>query len=81
MHYHWYDFIGNFGVFLILAAYLLLQLNKLENESLIYSLFNGFGALFILISLYYDFNLSAFVIESFWLLFSLIGIIKHYRKK
>ena len=81
MNYHWYDFIGNFGVFLILAAYLLLQLNKLENESLLYSLLNGFGALFILISLYYDFNLSAFVIESFWLLFSLIGIIKHYRKK
>jgi hypothetical protein len=35
---------------------------------------NGLGALFILYSLWFDFNLSAFLIELIWLLISLVGL-------
>ncbi len=76
MNYAWYDFIGNLGVFFILLAYFMLQINKMKNDSFAYSALNGGGAFLILVSLYYDFNLSAFIIESFWLLFSFIGIFK-----
>jgi hypothetical protein len=59
----------------------LLQLNKLSSNQHSDSLLNGLGATFIMISLVFDFNLSAFVIESFWLLISLVGIADYYRSK
>jgi len=71
-----YDFLGLFGVFLILAAYLALQLEKLDSKSPLYSALNAIGAALILISLYFDFNLSAALIESAWLLISLFGLFK-----
>lgn len=74
MAYTWYDFIGNVGVILIVTSYLLLQLGKVSSKSLVYSLNNVIGALLILVSLYFNFNLSAFIIEFFWLLISLYGL-------
>jgi hypothetical protein len=44
IEYHWYDFVGNVGVFLILLAYLLLQLSKINSQSLKFSILNAFGA-------------------------------------
>jgi hypothetical protein len=70
----WFDVAGFLGVLLIIVAYLLLQLNKLPSSSPIYSLMNALGALFIIISLMFDFNLSAFVVEAFWFLISLLGL-------
>jgi len=70
----WFDLAGFLGVLLIILAYLLLQLNKLPSSSPIYSLMNALGALFIIISLLFDFNLSAFVVEAFWFLISLLGL-------
>ena len=81
MGYTWYDFVGNVGVFLLLAAYLLLQLNKLSSSQISYSVLNGLGAILIIVSLIYDFNLSAFAIEFFWLLISLVGIVNYYRSR
>ncbi|TKB23888.1 hypothetical protein FCL47_20625 [Desulfopila sp. IMCC35006] len=80
MHeYYWYDFIGNIGVFLILLAYFMLQVNRLDNHSLAFNIMNFSGALLILASLCFDFNLSAFIIEFCWLLISLYGIGKWLR--
>lgn len=76
MSYDRTDFLGNIGVFFILAAYLLLQLERIDSRSLAYSAANGLGALLILVSLYFKFNLSAFVIEFFWLLISVYGLIR-----
>lgn len=81
MGYTWYDFVGNVGVFLLLAAYLLLQLNKINSNQISYSLMNALGAIMILISLIFEFNLSAFAIEFFWLLISLVGIVDYLRKR
>ena len=74
MTYSWYDFLGNVGVLLILLSYLLLQMKKIKSQSMYYSLMNAAGASLILVSLYYNFNLSAFVMEIFWLLISLYGL-------
>jgi hypothetical protein len=81
MEYHWYDFVGNIGVFLILLAYLLLQISVLKSESLNFSFLNLSGALLILVSLYFEFNLSAFLVEFFWLIISMIGILKSWKLK
>jgi hypothetical protein len=74
-----FDIIGVVGVSMILVCYMMVQLEKLEVKALSYSFFNALGAALILVSLYVDFNLSAFVIESFWVLISLFGIYKAYK--
>ena len=83
MTYTLYDMLGNIGVFLIILMYFLLQIQKLSSESLLYSVLNVLGASLIIVSLLFDFNLSAFIVESFWVIISLIGIGKYYlhRKK
>ncbi len=79
MTYGWHDLLGNVGVFVILATYLLLQLQRLSATRPPYLLANGLGALLILISLMNQFNLSAFVIEAAWLLISVYGLIRCLR--
>ena len=70
----WFDLVGFMGVLLIVVAYLLLQLDKLPSSSPRYSLLNAGGALLILVSLIFAFNLSAFIVEAFWFLISLLGL-------
>ena len=68
------DVIGLFGVSMLLLVYFLLNTDKLLAVSLKYQLLNLIGAVAILISLFFHFNLSSFVIEIAWILISLIGI-------
>lgn len=75
------DILGIAGVVLILTAYLALQLEKMDPKSVAYSFLNGAGAAFILVSLYFDFNLSAALIESAWLLISIFGLFKAMRSR
>ncbi|MEM7282523.1 MAG: hypothetical protein AAF438_12945 [Pseudomonadota bacterium] len=81
MQYSWWDLVGNIGVFLIVGAYLWLQLERISSTSLMYSAANALGALLILVSLIEKFNFSAFLIEAFWLLISLFGMMKAWSKK
>ncbi len=74
MHFHLFDLAGFIGVLLIVVAYLLLQLDKLPSSSPRYSLLNAAGALLIMVSLIFAFNLSAFIVEAFWFLISLLGL-------
>ncbi len=74
MSLSWFDVAGFAGVVLIVIAYLLLQLNKLPSTAPTYSLLNALGALLVMISLLFDFNLSAFLMEAFWFLISLFGL-------
>ena len=74
MNFHLFDLAGFIGVVLIIVAYLLLQLEKLPSSSPRYSLFNAAGALLIMVSLIFAFNLSAFIVEAFWFLISLLGL-------
>jgi len=41
-----------------------------------YLLLNAVGAMLVMISLMFRFNLSAFLMEAFWLLISLYGLAK-----
>ncbi len=81
MIYHWYDIVGTLGVAVILIAYVLLQIGRLASERPAFSLLNGVGALMILISLYFDFNFSSFLMEFSWLLVSLFGVGKYFWHK
>jgi multidrug transporter EmrE-like cation transporter len=79
MSYGLVDLVGNIGVVVLMIAYLMLQLNKLSSNGLAYSLLNAIGASLIVISLFVNFNLSAFVMEIFWVLISLVGIYRYFR--
>mgnify|MGYP000167287661 CR=1 FL=1 len=79
MNYEWYDLLGNIGVFVILICYFLLHIKKLQVSDLSYSVLNALGALLILLSLIYEFNMSAFLMELCWLLISIGGIIISFK--
>lgn len=74
------DGLGVAGVLLVLSAYLLLQLGRLDAADLRFSLANAAGAALILISLSVDFNLAAALIEGAWLLVSLFGVYRWLRR-
>lgn len=76
MSLNWFDLAGFVGVVLIVIAYLLLQLNKLPSCAPVYSLLNAIGAFLVMVSLVFDFNLSAFLMEAFWFLISLFGLFR-----
>jgi len=77
---HFYDIIGTVGVFLIVLAYLLLQLEKISSRDILYSGMNAAGASLIIFSLIFEFNFSAFLIEFFWVIISLLGIYKGLKR-
>jgi hypothetical protein len=79
--FEWYDAVGTAGVILIVGAYLLLQMGRLRADTLRYSVLNGAGALLIVVSLVYDFNVSAFLIEAFWLAISVFGAVRWMRTR
>lgn len=81
MNYGLIDLVGIIGVVIIVVAYLLLQLERLKSTDLIYSVMNAVGASLIVASLIVDFNLSALLMEVFWVLISFIGIGRHLRLK
>ena len=80
LNYEWHDLVGNLGVLLIVGSYFWMQLGRISGQSMIYSLVNSVGAAFILVSLYFNFNLSAVVIELFWLAISLMGAVRMWVK-
>ena len=81
MNLSWFDLAGFVGVVLIVIAYLLLQLNKLPSSAPAYSLLNAIGAFLVMVSLVFDFNLSAFLMEAFWFLISLFGLFRSVSSK
>lgn len=80
MGYEWHDLIGNLGVFAILATYLALQMGRLDPRRITYSALNAIGAAFITISLLFEFNLSAFVVEVAWVLVSIYGMFRALKR-
>jgi hypothetical protein len=79
MNYGLLDFVGNVGVIVLMITYLMLQLNRLRSDDLSYSLLNAIGASLIVVSLLVNFNLSALLMEVFWVLISFVGIYRYFR--
>jgi multisubunit Na+/H+ antiporter MnhB subunit len=73
------DLIGIAGVVLIVVAYTLLQLEKMDPKDLSFSVLNTLGALLIIVSLLFDWNLASFLMEFIWLIISLYGIVKYFK--
>ena len=73
------DLIGLIGVIITLVAYLLLSINKILARSMLYPGLNALGSLMILFSLFYHWNLSAFIMEICWALVSFYGMFATWR--
>ena len=71
-----HDLLGTIGVGFIIVMYAMLQLGKISAERPAFSAFNALGAVCILVSLTYEFNLSAAIMEGVWLVVSLYGLWK-----
>jgi hypothetical protein len=77
----WYDGIGSIGVALIILAYAAVQVRRMKPEQLSYSVMNMVGATLILVSLRYNFNLASVIIEIFWIMISLWGIVLWFKNR
>jgi len=71
--------IGLVGTFLILAAYAGVQLKKLDPHKPPALLLNLTGASAVLMSLYFEFNLAAAILEGAWVLIALWGLFEWWR--
>lgn len=80
MSVEWHDVLGAIGVALVLGAYFLLQTGRLRAEALSYSLANGIGAALVVLSLCFEFNLAAFLLEGAWVVISGIGIVRWWSR-
>ena len=72
------DMIGLLGVAVYLVSYLVLQLGLVSGQSMVYAAANIVAAGSVLFSLSYQFNLSSALIQTMWILISLIGISRLY---
>jgi hypothetical protein len=72
-----FNVVGMIGTCLVVGSFFQLQLGKLEATGLAYNLMNLIGAILLLISLLYHFNLASFVIEIFWITASAIGLYRY----
>jgi hypothetical protein len=70
------DLGGVIGVLLMLLAYGLGQLGRLDMRRLPALMMNLTGSLLVLLSLAYRFNLSAALMEGAWALVALFGLIR-----
>ena len=75
-----HDLAGILGSVLIVGTYLLLQLGRMRSDQVAFPLLNGLGAALVLTSLLVEFNLGAFILECFWLLISVIGLVRLLRR-
>ena len=73
------DAIGSFGALIVVAAYFATQMRVMNSEDLAFPLVNLIGSVLIVFSLLQNFNLASMLIEGFWIIISLIGIIQHIR--
>ena len=76
-----HDIVGTTGVAIIIVTYFLLQIGKISSETLTFSLSNAGGSALILYSLSYNWNMASVLIESFWILISLIGLFRVLKKR
>ena len=75
------DILGLAGVALLIITYALLQLDKIDPKGFWYSFNNLIVAVLVTVSLIYTPNLASIVIEVFWFLISLYGLIMWNKRK
>ena len=75
------DLIGLTGVALLIVTYALLQLDRIDPKGFWYSFNNLLVAILVTVSLVYTPNLASIVIEIFWFLISLYGVVMFFKRK
>ena len=75
------DIIGLTGVALLIITYALLQLDRIDPKGFWYSFNNLIVAILVTVSLIYTPNLASIVIEVFWFIISLYGVVLYYNRK
>ena len=69
------------GVALLIVTYALLQLDRIDPKGFWYSFNNLIVAILVTVSLIYTPNLASVVIEVFWFIISLYGLIMWNKRK
>ncbi len=74
------NIIGMLGTSIVVGTYFLLQMGKMDSQSLSFNLLNLLGATLLMLSLLVHFNLASMVIEVFWILASLVGLWRYLKR-
>jgi len=75
------DIIGYIGVALLIVTYAMLQLDRIDPKGFWYSFNNMIVAILVTVSLLYTMNKASMVIEVFWFIISVYGIIMYFKRK
>mgnify|MGYP001421123629 FL=1 len=75
------DLIGYTGVALLIITYAMLQLDRIDPKGFWYSFNNMIVAILVTVSLLYTMNKASMVIEVFWFIISVYGIIMYFKTK
>ena len=73
--------IGFSGVALLIVTYAMLQLDKIDPKGFWYSFNNMIVAILVTFSLLVTMNKASMVIEVFWFIISVYGIVAYLRRK
>jgi len=73
--------ISMIGMACVVLAYFAVERDWLDNKDVKFYVINLIGGILLLISLLINFNLGSFVIEIFWIIISMMGIVNHYKVK
>ena len=75
------DFIGYIGVALLIVTYAMLQLDRIDPKGFWYSFNNMTVAMLVTVSLLYTMNKASMVIELFWFIISVYGMVMYYSRQ
>ena len=81
MQFNTNDLLGFMGVAILLAAFLLHQLNKLSKDGLVYILMNIVGAGLACFASYLIRYLPFVILEATWMMVSMIALVKILAEK
>ncbi|SLN14014.1 hypothetical protein TRL7639_00189 [Falsiruegeria litorea R37] len=77
----WPDAVGTLGTLIIALAYFATQMRYLNSDDLLFPLVNLLGALLLIYSLSHNFNLASVLMEGFWIIISIVGIVQNLRAR
>ena len=75
------DTIGYIGVALLIVTYAMLQTDRIDPKGFWYSFNNMIVAILVTVSLLYTMNKASMVIEVFWFIISVYGLIQYSKRK
>ena len=75
------DLIGFTGVALLIITYAMLQLDKIDPKGFWYSFNNMIVAILVTFSLLVTMNKASMVIEVFWFIISVYGIVMYFKRR